>query len=43
MRFRPGEISTQVFEETFEGGRNVLEFSGVQGPGRLAVLEVRGE
>ena len=30
MRFRPGEISTQVFEETFGGGRSELEFAGVQ-------------
>ena len=43
MRFRPGEISTQVFEETLGGGRNGLEFAGVQGPGRLAALEVRVE
>lgn len=43
MRFRPGEISTQVFEETFGAGRNELEFAGVQGPGRLAALEVRVE
>lgn len=43
MRFRPGEISTQVFEETFGGGRSELEFAGVQGPGRLAALEVRVE
>ena len=43
MRFRPGEISTQVFEETLGGGRNELEFAGVQGPGRLAALEVRVE
>lgn len=43
MRFRPGEISTQVFEETFGAGQNMLEFAGVQGPGRLAALEVRVE
>jgi hypothetical protein len=43
MRFRPGEISTQVFEETLGGGRNELEFAGVQGPGRLAALDVRVE
>lgn len=43
MRFRPGEISTQVFEETFGNGRNVLEFAGVEGPGQLAALEVRVE
>ena len=43
MRFRPGEISTQVFEEMLEGGKNMLEFAGVQGPGRLAALEVRAE
>jgi hypothetical protein len=43
MRFRPGEISTQVFEETFEGGENRLEFAAVEGPGMLAALEVRIE
>lgn len=43
MRFRPGEVSTQLFEETFGGGRNELEFAAVQGPGRLAALEVRVE
>ena len=41
MRFRPGETSTQVFEETFGPGCNVLEFHPVQGPGVLAVLGVR--
>ena len=41
MRFRPGETSTQVFEEAFGPGCNVLEFHPVQGPGVLAVLGVR--
>ena len=43
MRFRPGEISTQVFDETFDGGRNGLEFTTVEGPVILAILEVRIE
>lgn len=43
MRFRPGEISTQVFEEALAGGKNELEFGVVEGPGGVAVLEVRVE
>lgn len=40
MRFRPGEISTQVFEEPLAGGKNEMEFAVVGGSGGLAVLEV---
>ncbi len=43
MRFRPGEISTQVFEEALEGGENEMEFAVVGGPGGVGVLEVRVE
>ena len=41
MRFRPGETSTQVFEETLGPGLNRLDFHPVQGPGTLAALDVR--
>ena len=40
MRFRPGEISTQVFEEPLAGGKNEMEFAVVGGSVGLAVLEV---
>ena len=40
MRFRPGETSTQIFEETLGPGRTVLDFHPVQGPGVLAALSV---
>jgi hypothetical protein len=43
MRFRPGEVSSQVFEEPLAGGKNALEFSVVEGPGGVAVLDVRVE
>jgi len=43
MRFRPGEISTQVFEEPLAGGKNEMEVAVVEGPGGVAVLEVRVE
>lgn len=43
MRFRPGEISTQVFEEPLGGGRNGMVFSVVEGSGGVAVLEVTVE
>lgn len=43
MRFRPGEITSQVFEEPLAGGKNVLEFSVVGGPGGVGVLDVRVE
>ncbi|MBR6021626.1 MAG: hypothetical protein IK066_04325, partial [Kiritimatiellae bacterium] len=43
MRFRPGEISTQVFEEPLEGGRNRMEFAVVGGAGGVAVMDVRVE
>ena len=40
MRFRPGEISTQVFGETFGPGRNMLDFHPVRGPGTFAAQKV---
>ena len=43
MRFRPGEISTQVFEEALEGGKNEMEFAVVVGAGGVAVMDVRVE
>ena len=43
MRFRPGEISTQVFETVLEGGRNDMEFSLVGGTSGVAVLDVTVE
>ena len=43
MRFRPGEISTQVFEEPLAGGKNEMEFAVVGEGGGVAVLDVRVE